>query len=212
MTGFIISFLSGFVVSFIGSIVPGSMSATVIEITIKKNRKAGLLFGLGASLVEMIYIRLYFFGFDYFVRQKELFNILQWIMVCFFFVFGIYTFIRSYRKKSASKKRKSREPRGPWNAFLLGVILKGLSPTQFVFWTLWSSYLITNKFLKPNPTGYTFFCIGLGLATFAAYVLYVYLGEWMETKSIFKKGKLDRIVGAFLVITSILWVAKLIWF
>lgn len=105
--GFLLSFASGFVVSFLGSIVPGSMSATVIELTVKKNKRAGLLFGLGASLVEMIYIRLYFLGFDFFVRQKQLFTILQWVTLLLFFVLGIYTFIQSFNKKESPKKEKS---------------------------------------------------------------------------------------------------------
>lgn len=91
------------------------------------------------------------------------------------------------------------------------MILKAISPTQFVFWTVWSSYLISNKLLKADPTHYNFFCLGLGIATFAAYILYVYLGEWLESKKIFRKGRLDRIVGIFLCITSILWAVKLIW-
>lgn len=101
----IVSFLAGFVISLSGSIAPSNMSATAMQLTMQKDKKAGLLFGLGSAVVETIYIRLYFLGFDTFVRKTDLFLILQWIMIILFFVLGIILFRNTYR--TVTKKIKN---------------------------------------------------------------------------------------------------------
>src|SRR6185295_1312204 len=112
MISLLISFLSGMIVSFMGSLAPSSMGAIAIELTINKGKSAGLLFGVGSAIVEMVYIRLFFLGFDFFIRKKGLFHILQWTMLCLFFVGGIYIIIRALKPHKASERKKRRRDYG----------------------------------------------------------------------------------------------------
>jgi threonine/homoserine/homoserine lactone efflux protein len=211
MGSLILSFLSGFIISLSGSLAPSNMSATAMGLTIDKNKKAGLLFGLGSAIVEVVYIRLYFLGFDTFIRKTQLFLILQWIMIVLFLVIGILMFVRTYKTQSG-KPRKKRDfsTYSYAKAFFMGLFLKAINPLQFIFWTFWSAYLITNNWLQPESLHYWVFCIGLGIATFVGFVLYVYLGTYLETKSFFSKNIFRRLVGIFLALTSIAWAVKLI--
>ena len=211
MSSLIITFLSGFVVSLLGTIVPSGMSGTAMEISIKNGKTAGLLFGLGSAIVEIIYIRLYFLGFDFFIREKRLFIILQWIMLLLFFGAGVYFFIQSFNKKKTPKKKRKHEAKNRIHAFVLGVTIKAMSPGQFAFWIFWTTYLLANNWLHRDPMQYNVFCVGLGLATFVGTGLYVYLGEYLEKKSFFSRGKLDRFVGIAICATSVLWAVKLLW-
>ena len=211
MESLIISFFSGFIISMSGAIAPSSMSAVAMELTIDKSKKAGLAFGLGSAIVEIIYIRLYFLGFDYFVKQNELFLILQWIMIVLFFAIGIHLFVRSYRVRLITKRKKrDYSTYTAAQAYFLGVILKAINPLQFIFWTFWSTYLITNNWLKPTNMNYNVFCVGIGIATFCGFLLYVYLGNYLESKSFFSKKIFSRVIAVFLGLTSIAWALKLL--
>jgi threonine/homoserine/homoserine lactone efflux protein len=211
MINLIFSFLSGYIISLSGAIAPSNMSATAMQITMEKSPKAGYLFGLGSALVEMIYIRLYFIGFDAFIRENKIFLLLQWIMLVIFFIIGLILFRNSYKPRTRKqKKRKDFSTYTLTKAFMLGVLLKAINPLQFIFWTFWSSYLISNGWLKPDPANYNAFCLGLGVATFTGFALYVKLGNYLETKSIFSKQIFSRIIAMFLCLTSVAWAIKLI--
>ncbi len=211
MQSLIVSFLAGYVISLSGSIAPSNMSAAAMELTIDKNKKTGLAFGLGSSIVEIIYIRLYFLGFDFFIKQETLFLVLQWVMIGLFLVLGIIIFVNSFRKlKKHERKRKNFKNYTPFKAFMLGVFLKAINPLQFIFWTFWSSYLISNNWLEPNPRHYNWFVVGLGAATFTGFVLYVFLGNYLSNQSFFSKKIFKRIIAGFLVLTSVAWGIKLL--
>jgi threonine/homoserine/homoserine lactone efflux protein len=211
MPSLIISFLSGFIISMSGAIAPSNMSAVAMELTIDKSKKVGLWFALGSAIVEIIYIRLYFLGFDAFVKKNDLFVILQWIMIVLFFVIGISLFIKTYNEHHVTKKKKRDfSTYTGARAFFYGVLLKAINPLQFVFWTFWSTYLVSNAWLQPQPMHYNLFCIGLGLATFIGTALYVFLGNYLETKSFFSKKIFRRVIAVFLSLTSVVWAIKLL--
>lgn len=211
MLTFIISFFSGYVTSLVGTLIPGGLNATAMEITVSKGKKAGLLFGLGAALVEIIYIRLTLLGIAFFVKQKLLFDILEWVMATLFFAAGVYIFVRSFGKAKKKKVPKARSGNHNTHAFLLGMALKAVNPAQFGFWIFWSTYLISQNLLKPESIHYTLFVLGLGSATFTGYALYVFFGEYIQTKSFFTQKRFDRVVGIFLCLASLLWVARMLW-
>lgn len=207
----LVAFLSGFIISLSGSLAPSNMSAAAMELTLEKGKKAGLLFGLGSALVEMIYIRLYFLGFDAFIKQELLFLVLQWVMIGLFFTIGIILFINTFKPDwKRKRKKKDFSTYTLTKAFLLGVFLKAINPLQFVFWTFWISYLMANNWLKAGGPNYSAFCIGLALATYLGFVLYVFLGGYLETKSFFSRKIFRRIIAAFLSLTSVAWGLKLI--
>jgi threonine/homoserine/homoserine lactone efflux protein len=211
MPGLIISFFSGFIISLSGAIAPSNMSAVAMELTIDKSKRAGLWFALGSAIVEIIYIRLYFLGFDAFVKKNDLFLILQWIMIVLFFVIGISLFIKTYNEHRTRKRKKHDfSTYTGARAFFYGILLKAINPLQFVFWTFWSTYLVSNNWLQPHPMHYNLFCIGLGVATFVGTALYVFLGTYLETKSFFSKKIFRRVIAVFLSVTSVVWAIKLI--
>lgn len=211
MLSFIVSFFSGYVTSLVGTIIPGSMNAIAMELAVAKNKRSGLLFGLGGALVEMVYARLSLLGVAFFLKEKRLFDILQWILVTLFFAAGVYVFLRSYKKGRTRKSVKKPGSKGGMQAFLLGVGLKAIIPAQVAFWIFWSTYLIANNLLKPQQVHYTVFCVGLGAATFTGYALYVYFGKWIESRPFFNQKIFNRIVGAFLCLSALFWVARLVW-
>jgi threonine/homoserine/homoserine lactone efflux protein len=212
MLPYILSFFSGYVTSLAGTLIPGALNTTAMEITVSKGKKAGLLFGFGAALVEVIYIRLTLLGIAFFVKQQLLFDILEWTMAGLFFVAGVYIFINSYSQKPKKKKKKAPAGTGHRRAFLLGMALKAVNPAQFGFWIFWSTYLISQHLLKPQPVHYTLFVLGLGSATFTGYALYVYFGEYIKNKSFFTQKRFDRVVGIFLCLASLFWAARMLWF
>lgn len=212
MASLLLAFTTAFIISLAGSLSPSGMSATALGLTIDRNKKAGLLFGLGSAIIEMIYIRLYFFGLATFLQESDFFYILQWIMLIAFFIIGALMFVRSYQPQMETKKkqRKDFSEYSYTRAFLLGFALKAFSPMQFVFWTFWSTYLISNNWLQTTSLHYTVFCIGLGAGTFGAFAAYVFLGAWLEERSVLRKQVLMRIIAIFIGLSSAAWAIRLL--
>ena len=127
------------------------------------------------------------------------------------FAAGVYIFINSFRKGKKKNKRKPVKGNGYLHAFLLGLALKAINPAQFGFWIFWSTYLISNNLLKAESTHYTLFCLGLGSATFTGYALYVFFGEWLQTRSFFTKKRFDRVLGIVLCLVSLFWAGRMLW-
>ena len=187
------------------------MNAVAMELAVAKNKKSGLLFGLGGAIVEMVYARLTLLGIHFFLKEEKLFTILQWILVSLFFAAGVYLFIRSFKAGKARKLVRKPGSKGGMQAFLLGIGLKAIIPAQVAFWIFWSTWLIANNLLKPSQDHYTVFCIGLGMATFTGYALYVFFGKWIESRPFFNQKIFNRIVGVFLCLSALFWVARLVW-
>jgi uncharacterized membrane protein YjjP (DUF1212 family) len=57
---------------------------------------------------------------------------------------------------------------------------------------------------------YNVFCAGIGIATFCGFLLYVYLGNYLESRSFFNKRIFRRVIAVFLSLTSIAWALKLL--
>ena len=211
MPSLFLSFLSGFTISFSGSLPPSNMSAVAMELTMEKSKKAGLWFGAGSAIVEMLYVRLYFMGFDAFIKKSVVFLVLQWIMIVLFFTLGLILFIKTYRRNQEKPKRKKNYAiYTATKSMFLGAALKAINPFQFVYWAFWSTYLIANNWLKPTQLHYNGFCLGIGIATFTGSALYVFLGEYLESRSFFNKLIFHRGIAIFLSITSVAWAIKLL--
>jgi threonine/homoserine/homoserine lactone efflux protein len=132
-------------------------------------------------------------------------------MIGIFFVIGIIIVRNTFRPAhKRQKKRKDFSTYTMSKVFFLGVFLKAINPLQFIFWTFWSSYLISNEWLGTTGMHYNLFCVGLGAATFTGFVLYVWLGDYLENRSVFSKRIFTRIIGAFLCLTSVAWAIKLL--
>lgn len=96
-------FFTGMLISFLGSLPLGSLNVSAMQVAITENIKNAILFSLGVTLVEIMYVRLSLQGIDWIVANQLLFTVLEWMTVLLFIVMGISS-LRVAIKKIQQKK------------------------------------------------------------------------------------------------------------
>jgi threonine/homoserine/homoserine lactone efflux protein len=117
--------LLGFTGSYIGGIPFGPLNLSVVEITLKKDRKAAARFAITASLVEIVEASIaILFGKLIIVHLEA--NIWLKLAVIFFFIsFGFFL----YSKKKLPVKDDTSKGK---SAFVKGLVVSVLNPQAFL--------------------------------------------------------------------------------
>lgn len=172
-------FFTGMFISFLGSLPLGSLNVTAMQVAIEENIKNAIRFSLGATLVEILYVRLSLKGMDWVIEHEQLFYILEWITVVLFLVLA-FTSLRAANKKKG--ERKNILLNNKIYRFWLGFTMSAVNPVQIPFWFIWSTYLLSNKFLLPTEWQFDVYTLGIGIGTLSGLALFIYAGRWMVKK------------------------------
>ena len=201
-----IIFISTFIISFLGSIHPGPLNVSVVEITLKNSLKAGLIMALGGAIPELIYSWLAVEGILFFQRNQTIFTMLKWLMVTVLLVMGIYTL------SSKEKVIKSKEIGA--STFIKGFVLSILNPQLLIFWLLIVVYYQGLRYLKIQNSFDKFsFIIGAGLGAMVLNYLYA---SWAFAKKDFIFKHVNRqlfslLIGGSFIVMAIFQIVRLIY-
>jgi threonine/homoserine/homoserine lactone efflux protein len=199
-------FVITFIISFLGSIHPGPLNVSVVEITLKNSLKAGLFMCIGGVIPEFFYSYLAAEGVMFFQRNRAIFIILQWLMVCILLLMGIYTI---YAKEKSIKNKELST-----NSFLKGFLLSLFNPQLLVFWLLIVVYYQGIHWLKLT-TSFDKIVFIFG-ATLGAFTLNYIYASWAFSKREFifsniNRKKFNILIGGSFITMAIIQMVKMIW-
>lgn len=200
--------LMGMLVSFLGALPLGNLNLAATQLSVQENFSNAWKFGIGAALVEVIYLRFALTGVDWVMQHQTLFTILGWITVIIFFILGLAGFMAARKKE---KDKKGILLNNTINRFFLGITMSALNPAQLPFWFVWSTYLINNTILQPISTEYNYFTVGAGMGTLAGMALYIHGGNWLILKLKTSNKTLNQIMGAIFILTALIQLYKMIF-
>lgn len=151
-----------FVVSYIGSIPPGTINVSVMQLSILKKHRAAIYFAFAASLIEFIYAGVTV-QFHIFLNQNEsiadYFRIITSIALIVLGLWNIFS-------KSTSSSIKVDTKLTGRHGFARGVILGFLNPMTIPFWLAITTYLENDGLIEVSTYGYWAYLIGLSTGTF----------------------------------------------
>jgi threonine/homoserine/homoserine lactone efflux protein len=202
----LVLFFATFIISFLGSIHPGPLNVSVVEITLKNSLKAGLIMAFGGVIPEVIYSWIAVEGVLFFRTNQLIFNILRWAMV------GILLVMAVLAINAKSKNIKNKEVAA--NSFFKGLFLSMLNPQLIVFWLLIVVYYQGFELLKIDSIfDKIAFILGAALGAFALNYLYA---SWAFAKRdfIFKhinQKLFNLLIGGSFIAMAILQIIKLIY-
>ncbi len=143
----LLNFGLAFFFSFVGSIPPGVLNLTVIQLGMEHKMRIAYRFALAAALIEYPYAWIAIAFENYLSSQMDSPGIFQLVAACVLLIVGIANLSAS--KASADDKPRSIADSG----FRRGVILSVVNPMALPFW------LATTTYLK-----------SLGLASFSSHL------------------------------------------
>lgn len=123
-------FLVTTIISFLGSIHPGPLNMCVIQSTLQRNLKTGILITIGGVLPEIVYGWLALRGVDFFEKNEVVFNYLQWLIVPVLLVMGLSALVKKNGKSTDFNQKDEAV------SVLKGFSLSMLNPQLLPFWVL----------------------------------------------------------------------------
>lgn len=170
---FIEVFLVAFLVSYLGSIPPGTINISVMQLSIQSHRRAALFFGLGASLVELVYAGATVKFQQYLFEHENLTYGFQVVTAIVLIVLGLANLFSRSNSKSFMSHGSIRRRTG----FKRGVVLGLLNPLTIPFWLAVTGYLVSHNWITVSGYNFWAYVIGLALGTFILMVTVDLLGS-----------------------------------
>lgn len=203
-------FLLTFFISFVGSIHPGPLNLSVIQVTLKKGLGIGLLVALGGVIPEIIYGYLSVEGVMIFEQYPSVFTIMQWAVVPILLVFGYLQINSSKTNKTEIQNTESNHINSVGKGFFLSLFNPQLLPYWIVILVNYQNY----ELLKINTlTDKLFFVLGTSTGAFALNYVYAYIA-YKQREKIFKylnQNRFEQIIGWIFILMGLLQGIKLLF-
>jgi threonine/homoserine/homoserine lactone efflux protein len=190
---YISHFLLAFLVSYVGSIPPGMLNLTAIEITRTEKLQGGLLFALACGFIEFFqgFIALKFSDFLALNQQIECY--IQVSVIPIFLILSIVYFKQKPPKEQEQKRAINK------TAFYKGIILSLANPLAVIFWLVWGTYFSQQGWLILDNFHISIFMLGVAVGTIATLLTYSLLSK-IILKSIGSFSRwMNQIIGVILL-------------
>lgn len=166
-------FLVTFIVSYMGSIPPGTINISTMQLAIQGKRRAAVFLSLAASLVEFVYAGITV-RFQLILSESDWFTDHFYIITAIpMVVLGVANLWTSADSKSFLTKVKATGRSG----FKRGLVLGLLNPLTLPYWLTVTAYLQTHKLISLDGALFWYYLMGISVGTFLLLISIILLGK-----------------------------------
>ncbi len=197
----------GFFFSFIGSIPPGTINLSVIQLGLRKHLGAAFRMALAAALIEYVYAAIAI-KFQIFITSspaiKENFQLITAVVLL---ALGGVNLLALRKKKGGEIKTPVMASSG----FRKGVLLSIGNPLAIPFWIAVTAYLQSNSWVNFDDVPIWSYVLGISLGTLSILSLLGLL-SYKTGKFIEPDNKLIKIIPGIVLITLGLYSLIMLYF
>ncbi len=194
-----------FIVSYVGSIPPGTINVSAMQLAVLHKRRAAIFMAFAASAVEFIYAGITV-QFHIFLNNNEViadyFRIITSIALIGLGLSNIFS-------KSTSSSVKVDTKQTGRHGFARGLLLGFLNPMTIPFWLAITTYLENDQWINVNGYGFWIYLIGLSTGTFCLLLTVIALGKRF-TAIADNHFLVHKVPGFLLLILGIYFLLKLV--
>ena len=154
----------GFFFRFIGSIPPGTINLSVIQLGLRKNVAAAFRMGIAAALVEFVYAAIAIKFQIYISSNPAIKNNFILISASVLILLGLMNLVSVKLKKSG---RKNKLAAISASGFRKGVLISIANPLAMPFWIGVTAYLQSNAWIDFSNTSIWSYVCGISFGTLA---------------------------------------------
>lgn len=201
-------FLIGLIASFLGSMIPGMLNSSVVQIYVSEGKKAAykFIFGVLGIVALQTFIALYFAKLI--DRSAYLTEIINEIGLVAFLILSIYFFTK--KKPNQNKKSEIRRTRRS-NRFLYGVLLSTLNVFPILIYVFLGVTLNNADIIDNGNLHRSLLTIGVIIGTYFAFRLYMYLFRKSDPETHFIMKRINPIIGSITLIVALVNVWKILF-
>lgn len=186
------NFLFAFVFSFLGSIPPGTLNLTVLQLGLEKKIDIAWRFAIAAAIIEYPYAWLAVTFENYITSSPVILDNFKLISAVVMITLGGLNIWAAYKPTVLTEKFQE-------SGFRRGVLLSILNPLALPFWIAITAYLnVQGWVLLPDNTHLHVYLLGISLGAFALLVLLAYMAKHMV--SMLKAGSSIKLVPGLVLL------------
>lgn len=165
------NFLFAFLFSFLGSIPPGTLNLTVLQLGLEKKINIIWRFAFAAALVEYPYAWIAVAFEELLTASPVVLNNFKLITAIVMIVFGLLNLWSVQRPSTLTAKFQQ-------SGFRRGVLLGILNPLAIPFWIAFTAYLNANGWITLTGTGLLHaYLFGVSVGAFTLFLVAGYLAR-----------------------------------
>ena len=131
---------------------------------------------------------------------------MEWLAVLIIVVLAIASFKASLGHHGAKNVVLSYT----MHRFLLGLMMRAISPAAIPFWLGWSSVLYAKGIMQDKKGFYNGYLLGIGLGTFAAHCIFIFGGKIVVQQLNASQEEINFVIGCVFSLTAILQIWKIL--
>jgi threonine/homoserine/homoserine lactone efflux protein len=191
-----INFILAFFFSFIGTIPPGTINLTCIQLGLEKKMNVAWRFSITAAVMEYPYAWIAVEFAEWITSSPVVVENMQLITAVAMTVIGLLTLWSANKPSTFSTKLSN-------SGYLRGFILSVLNPLAIPFWVGTTAYLNSLHWIDlSTPLRLHSYLLGVCLGTFAILIMLVYLAKRVVSQ-FGQNSWLNKIPGIALIILGI---------
>ena len=205
-------FFITFIISFLGSIHPGPLNLSVIQITLRKNLFLGLLMALGGIIPEIIYGYLAVEGVMIFEKYPIIFQTMKWAVVPILLIMGYLELTKKKKDKNINDYAFEEIASESWQTISKGFFLSLFNPQLLPFWIVILVNYQNYNLLKINElTDKIWFILGTSLGAFTLNYVYAHVANTKREQifGLLNQNRFEQIIGWTFMGMGILQIIKL---
>lgn len=190
------NFLVSFFFSFIGTIPPGTLNLSILQLGLENKISVAWRFALAAAIMEYPYAWLAVTFEKIITSSPVITENIQLIAAIVMVILGGYNLWSAGRPTETSSGFSN-------SGFRRGVLLSILNPLALPFWVGTTAYLNSQHWIDlTTPVGLHSYLLGVTLGTLALFILLIYLAKKIVSE--FKQSDvLKKIPGIILIALGI---------
>lgn len=196
----LVNFLFGFVLAIIGVTIPGLINMSAVQITMRRNFRAGLIFSLGAITVIFLQAVIGVGFAGYLAENRYILSFIKKLAIAIFFILSGVFFYKGLRPKLKQETQRQG------NAFVIGMAVAGMNVLNVPFFFTMSTLLQAQGYINLQQTWGLLFMLGLSSGSFIMLVLYSYFAKYITTHARFFAQNMNYFLsGLFLLLAVMQW-------
>ncbi|MBC6400438.1 MAG: LysE family transporter [Ekhidna sp.] len=194
-----------FIISYIGSIPPGTINVSVMQLSILKKHRAAIFFALAASSTEFIYAGVTVRFHIFLSTQPVISDYFKIVTSITLIALGLWNILSTRTSSSVGVNTKLTGRHG----FLRGLLLGIFNPMTIPFWLAITTYLENDGLINVSAFGFWAYLTGLSTGTFCLLLTVDALGKRF-IKISDNKFLVHKMPGIMLIGLGVYFLLKLI--
>jgi len=187
----------GFLLAFIGFVTPAMLNMTTVRTSVEHSIKHGVLFGIGAALINALQSVLSFEFATFLNENPNVINYLKKLGIIILLLLAYYFYRKSQREVKQGKKISSVHP------FNKGMLLSSINTLGLVYYFTAGLALQANGKVILEMPYIIYLSLGIFSGGSVAFTIYAILAETISKKSEFFARNINLILSVLFVFLSI---------